>query len=166
MDAWTGLIGCFPQLTKEHVWITDECTDTYNCIAWSLGYTDRWINPTSPSAILSDDYQDEGCTAVPYADPDAYIDAWYQFDAAQSIDEGTHGSTKYVGEKSNAELAGLWESKLGSSFRLYDTLQEEEPLLITYSANDAGSVRHEGEQSRARRTIKNWIKSRMVCRIP
>ncbi|MBC6471424.1 MAG: hypothetical protein GDA48_00070 [Hormoscilla sp. GM102CHS1] len=40
----------FPHLTRNSVMVTDGATLTYNCIAWALGYTDRWINPPNPIA--------------------------------------------------------------------------------------------------------------------
>jgi hypothetical protein len=33
---------------------TDEADTFYNCLAWALGFTDRWINPPQPQAVFED----------------------------------------------------------------------------------------------------------------
>lgn len=39
------LANVFPDLAKDaNFKILSECTDVYNCIAWAMGYTDRWVD--------------------------------------------------------------------------------------------------------------------------
>lgn len=41
----TILANVFPDLAKDtNFKILSECTDVYNCIAWAMGYTDRWVD--------------------------------------------------------------------------------------------------------------------------
>lgn len=40
-----ALATVFPDLAKDvHFRILSECTCVYNCIAWAMGYTDRWVD--------------------------------------------------------------------------------------------------------------------------
>lgn len=40
------LISVFPDLAKDDNFkILSECTPVYNCIAWAMGYNDRWVSP-------------------------------------------------------------------------------------------------------------------------
>src|SRR5262245_46768462 len=74
---WAEISGTFPALNQADVWITDDPTWVYNCIAWSLGYTDRWINPPQPRAAFDYLYvHDHGYRIVPALAPDAEIDGW------------------------------------------------------------------------------------------
>lgn len=39
------LVNVFPDLAKDKNFkILSECSDVYNCIAWAMGYTDRWVD--------------------------------------------------------------------------------------------------------------------------
>lgn len=39
------LIDVFPDLAKDiHFKILSDCTPVYNCIAWAMGYDDRWVD--------------------------------------------------------------------------------------------------------------------------
>jgi hypothetical protein len=104
-SEWTDLSGAFPKLQRQNVSVTDEATQVYNCIAWSMGYTDRWINPLSPLAAFEGQYHAEGFPVT--GAPTALIDGW-----GISPQDMTHGSRK------STEVAGLWSSKLGSSLRI------------------------------------------------
>ena len=97
----------FPNLKLQNTSVTGEATDKYNCIAWSLGFDDKWINPGSTKDILTRQYLSYGCSATGYSSASAVIDAW-----AYSTGKGTHGSKKYAGS------ASLYESKLGRSLRI------------------------------------------------
>ena len=47
-NEWTILEALFPQVSasaRQNYEVTAETTGDYNCIAWSLGITDSWINP-------------------------------------------------------------------------------------------------------------------------
>lgn len=102
------LQGYFPQLSPANVWITAEPTGVYNCISYSLGITNRWINPPQPLANFQALYNNPPYNhpTVPAGDPSAAIDGW-------ATDQMTHGS-----RTSTSLSAPLWESKLGSWFRI------------------------------------------------
>lgn len=111
---WQKLVGVFPKLTKDNVWITGEPTSVYNCIAFSLGITNKWINPPQPLSAFQELYQDP-----PYNHPvvvtggaTAGIDGWATPAIGPEIKSMTHGSKK------STVKTGLWESKLGKSFRI------------------------------------------------
>jgi len=42
---WSKLHGWFPNLSRSTVWVLGNATPVYNCLAWALGYTDRWVWP-------------------------------------------------------------------------------------------------------------------------
>jgi hypothetical protein len=42
---WNTLRSMFPQLPQSSVWVLGNATPVYNCLAWALGRTDRWIWP-------------------------------------------------------------------------------------------------------------------------
>lgn len=40
------LISIFPDLANDNNFkVLSECTPVYNCIAWAMGYNDRWVSP-------------------------------------------------------------------------------------------------------------------------
>lgn len=103
---FSSLFSAFPKLVRANVTLTDGQTldKRYNCIAWSLGFNDRWISPKSPPADFIKQYEGYGCIECAKDGDGAIIDAW------AAGNEGKHGSKKYNGT--------LWESKLGQSFRI------------------------------------------------
>lgn len=110
-SEWSGLKYTFPGLQQGNVWVTSPTTSVYNCIAWSLGFDDRWINPDSPLAAFEIQYNAYGKTTTSRLDPNAGIDGW-------GIDpsDTTHGSKTYTG--ASVGTGGLWESKLGPNVRI------------------------------------------------
>jgi len=103
-SEWTALSQAFPNLVQNDVWITDMPTNAYNCIAWALGYTDRWINPPADLGdfeklfLASPLYTN----VLPAEDSRASADG-YRLSAM------THASRFH---------GGSWTSKLGASFRI------------------------------------------------
>lgn len=103
-EEWKRLSGAFPNLVQNDVWITDEPTPTYNCIAWALGFTDRWINPPAGQSdfeklfLASPLYS----KVLPAGDGGASSDGY-------KLSAMTHASRLH---------AGSWTSKLGASFRI------------------------------------------------
>ncbi|MBC6420902.1 MAG: hypothetical protein GDA38_04620 [Hormoscilla sp. SP12CHS1] len=93
----------FPHLTRNSVMVTDGATLTYNCIAWALGYTDRWINPPNPIANFNNcflsgsprGYTQELAALNPHATCDGF---------GHSDNDLTHASRKD---------SDRWSSKLG-----------------------------------------------------
>lgn len=102
-EEWIDLVADFPHLVQEDVVVTGEATFQYNCIAWSLGITNRWINPPQPLSAFEALYALYGY--VPTHGSPAIIDGW------RSYGEMTHGSRV-------SAMVGLWESKLGASLRI------------------------------------------------
>lgn len=101
---WNQLSSYFPNLVKDDVWITDDPTRVYNCIAWALGYTDRWINPPEKQAdfealFLSSPLYSK---VLPAEDSTATSDGY-------KLGVMTHASRFFNGS---------WSSKLGESFRI------------------------------------------------
>ncbi len=112
---WQDLVGDLPNLTRADAWITDEPTHLYNCIAYSVGITDRWSNPPQPLNAFQALYNRHPYNhpTVGTDSPDATIDGWATPKNGPIIREMTHGS-----RRSTSEEAPLWESKLGSDFRI------------------------------------------------
>lgn len=108
---WNELVSVFPDLNYNDVWITAPPSPVYNCIAWSLGFDDRWINPESPLAAFQYQYETYGKIVVHTLGPGATIDGW-----GINADDMTHGSKLYAG--SPGLPPGLWESKLGQNCRI------------------------------------------------
>jgi predicted RNA-binding Zn-ribbon protein involved in translation (DUF1610 family) len=104
-----SLRNSFPHLTK--CWITGEQTYVYNCIAWSMGFKDRWINPGETLDKFKKQYQLLGYADIPAQSDVAMVDGWTDNSIPQ------HGSKVYTGKIPDA-LPGLWESKLGASYRI------------------------------------------------
>lgn len=100
------LINKYPHLNRDSVLITDfnQCMD-YNCIAWSLGFDDRWINPLDNVKQMAEFYAEYGCrqTAAPNMQA---IDLWV------SGDKPVHAS------KLHDTQHALWESKRGQNYRM------------------------------------------------
>lgn len=108
---WKGLTLAFPNLVRANCWVTAPENNRYNCIAWSIGLDDRWINPASPLSMFQSQYQSWGKKITTKLSPSATIDGWGLSDTMT-----THGSKSYTGVSVGA--SGLWESKLGASYRI------------------------------------------------
>lgn len=113
-NEWNQLSSLFPGLTQANVSITDEPTAVYNCIAFSLGITTAWINPPQPLSAFQAMYNGAPYNhpTVPAGGAAAQIDGWAMPAIGPSIANMTHGS------RVSAARPGLWESKLGSWFRI------------------------------------------------
>lgn len=110
-DEWEVIKAYFPNLIREDTWLTGPANKVYNCIAWSLGFDDRWIPPDSPLSAFIAQYQSYGCQHIGRLNPKASIDGW-----GTSVEVCTHGSKIYTGV--SVGKSGLWESKLGDGWRL------------------------------------------------
>ncbi|KAI5809152.1 hypothetical protein DFH27DRAFT_598692 [Peziza echinospora] len=86
---------------RRDILVTGPATPIYNCIAYSLGYTDRWINPPQPRATFIQLYANHGLYPAPF--PQGIVDGY------ERNGQMTHGS----------RLNGKWESKLGQSLRIF-----------------------------------------------
>lgn len=104
---WVALTNLFPNLkTRDQVIITADQIRKYNCIAWSLGIDDRWIEPPITWDAFKWLYLKAGCRLLIGKDSDAAIDMWMLNGV------GKHGSKRYAGDYKR------WESKLGPFYRI------------------------------------------------
>lgn len=113
-EEWLDIAADFPSLNRANVLITGPETPTYNCIAYSLGRTDIWINPPRTLPQFEGLYNGAPYShpTKPAGAPDAHIDGWANPPVGPSITEMRHGSKVY------GPNPALWESKLGASYRI------------------------------------------------
>ena len=103
----------FPNLDVNNISVTGEATGTYNCIAYSMGITNKWIDPESFYNDFIEQYKNaktlygSSCyyEQTSTEGSNATVDGW----GTSSIDM-THGSVVYS--------SGTWESKLGRYLRI------------------------------------------------
>lgn len=102
----------FPYLDTSNVLVTDEATYVYNCIAYAMGITWKWINPRSNLYALEDQFVNAKNEGAPYnfsvVNPyyiNADVDGW-----GNTVADMTHASVRY--DYSD------FESKLGASLRI------------------------------------------------
>lgn len=101
----------YPQLDVDAAWVIGNATKSYNCIAWTVGITNKWINPFETLSDFTSFYNNYG------ASPDNSGDiAVYKKDA-----EFTHGSVNL--NITEGSIGTTWTSKRGSN------------ILITHSIN-------------------------------
>jgi hypothetical protein len=99
----------FPDLNVDGVVVTGEATPVYNCLAWTLGYTDRWIWPGKKASDFDSLYGNAGFKRA----ANGPIAGW-----GNSMDEMTHGCISGSGH------GPRWESKLGQELRIQHGLTE------------------------------------------
>lgn len=66
----------FPYLKQEDTIITGADVTGYNCIAWSLGLNDRWINPAGSIEAFTAFYIQAGCEERMRYSADTAVAAW------------------------------------------------------------------------------------------
>ncbi len=99
----------FPSLNVDQAVVTGEGSIVYNCIAWTIGLTDRWL---WPGGSISDfDVFYRGCGFVRAGD--GAIAVW-----GHSTSTMTHGCV------SGPNHGPRWESKCGASLRIQHGLTE------------------------------------------
>ena len=105
----------FPKLNVDNAIVTAEESSRYNCIAWTLGITDRWVWPLDGDTLGDFDglYGQYGYKRSPEESGSI---------AVFGIDQSrvTHGCI--------LTKRPLWESKLGASIRIRHRLRELESL--------------------------------------
>jgi hypothetical protein len=101
--------GYFPSLDVDRAVVTGEISMVYNCIAWTVGVTDRWLWPGSSIADFDTFYRAFGFVRA----GDGTIAAW-----GHSIANMTHGSITGPGH------GARWESKCGGDLRIQHGLNE------------------------------------------
>lgn len=103
----------FPNLNVNNITVTGDATSTYNCIAYSMGITYKWINPADYISDFQNQYINArslygASTNYEITGSQSYsatVDGW----GNNSISM-THGSVVYSGN--------TWESKLGGYLRI------------------------------------------------
>lgn len=103
--------GLFPKLDVDAAVVTDGDTPVYNCLAWTLGITDRWIWPGASAADFDRLYGQYGYRRA----NNGPIAAW-----GQTQSQMTHGCI------SGSSHGPRWESKLGRLLRIQHGLSELE----------------------------------------
>ncbi len=103
--------GYFPNLNVDAAVVTDEATPVYNCIAWSVGVTDRWIWPGPSIQDFDRLYQSFGLVRS----GNGPVAGW-----GTSSSQMTHGNVSGPGH------GPRWESKCGKGLRIQHGLTELE----------------------------------------
>lgn len=83
--VYESLKSIFPRIQKETSYQTGNRTYHFNCIAWSLGFVDRWINPPNTTYDFIRLYKRFGYVQTALKGSDAMVDLYYD-----SNNEGTH----------------------------------------------------------------------------
>jgi len=99
----------FPLLDVDFTIVTDEPSDVYNCISWTVGVTDFWHWPGSLLSDFDNFYGQFGLVRK----TKGFVAAWGQSDNAM-----THGCI------SGATHGPCWESKCGHWARIQHCLNE------------------------------------------
>lgn len=101
--------GYFPNLNVSQALVTDNASWAYNCIAWTVGITNRWLWPGSSLAHFDTFYRGYGYVRS----GNGPITAW-----GHSTSGMTHGSVSGPGH------GPRWESKCGGDLRIQHGLNE------------------------------------------
>jgi hypothetical protein len=104
-----GYHGYFPNLNVAQAVVTDNASSAYNCIAWTVGITNRWIWPGGSLAHFDTFYRGYGFVRL----GNGPIAAWGTSTAGM-----THGSVSGPGH------GARWESKCGRDLRIQHGLNE------------------------------------------
>ncbi len=99
----------FPNLNVDQAVVSGEVSIVYNCISWTVGFTDRWLWPGGSIANFDAFYRGFGFLRS----GDGPISAW-----GHSISDMTHGCISGPGH------GPRWESKCGGDLRIQHGLSE------------------------------------------
>jgi hypothetical protein len=101
--------GYFPSLDVNHAVVTGEMSTVYNCIAWTVGVTNRWLWPGNTLAQFDTFYKGFGL----HRSGNGEVAGW-----GQSTSNMTHGCISGPGH------GPRWESKCGGDLRIQHALGE------------------------------------------
>ena len=105
---WQTLSTWLPQLNRAKVRILGNPSTLYNCIAWSIGVANVWIQVPEPLYKFDDFYEEHGHDkAAVIGSSMAAIDGWATLNGTM-----THASRK------SPTNPGLFESKIGTAWRI------------------------------------------------
>jgi hypothetical protein len=125
-DEKTFYQGVFPNLDVDAARVSGDATTDYNCLAWTLGITDRKVWPGPTEDDFDRLYTGAGFVRDAASGP---IAAW-----GFATDNMTHGSTTGPGHGSR------WESKCGDMHRLQHGRDElQAPIMVP---NSYGYIRY------------------------
>jgi hypothetical protein len=101
--------GYFPNLDLDRAVVSGEALPAYNCIAWTVGFTDRWLWPGNSLAEFDTFYKGFGFTRA----GDGPVAVW-----GHAASQMTHGCI------SGPSHGPRWESKCGGDLRIQHGLDE------------------------------------------
>lgn len=128
MDRETGiLVESVPGIASDdHYSLTSPCDEYYNCIAWALEISDKWIWPLEPEASIDDDITEDVLywpDTLPLSDEiDNFVALFEQFGYERCNDAALEDGYKKIvlyakaGRCTHAARqlpSGLWTSKMG-----------------------------------------------------
>lgn len=126
-DADSYLTYYFKNLNVHDCMEAAPATIRYNCMAWAMGLWDEWYWPSSEildskneeeqTLYFCDELHDYGY--VQCDEESAMIDLWALFDEKGKFKKYTHMSVRNVSAKDKFLHGYDWESKLGSSERIF-----------------------------------------------
>jgi len=104
----------WPNMNVNATLVTDEATDVYNCLAWTLGKTDRWVWPWTGRLATKSEF-----------------DALYRANGFQPTSQGTIAAFgKSLSQMTHGSIFSFpynkWESKCGKWLRIIHSLPEME----------------------------------------
>lgn len=125
----------WPNIDVNAVVVTDDATPRYNCLAWTLGFTNRWIWPWAtahPTKVEFDAfYHSQGFSPATFGPIVVF---------GLSLNEMTHGAI------TGPEQDPRWESKCGTWLRIQHGLVEMEGgrsygnVLGYYSSSELDTI--------------------------
>jgi hypothetical protein len=68
-QEWDGLKVDVPNLKRDETRKTGKRGGTYNCIAWSIGVTDQWIDPAKDVTLFEEFCKFEFIASLPLVCP-------------------------------------------------------------------------------------------------
>jgi len=104
---WNTLSPDFPLLNRANVRITGGQSTVYNCIAWSLGLANQWINPPQPQAAFNALYTTNEHRITTTGSAAAAIDGWT---STNSLDFARQPEAAAIAELGSPALPLLLET--------------------------------------------------------
>lgn len=143
-----SLINIFPDLAKDaNFKILSDCTDTYNCIAWAMGYDDRWVDVYAapghwwPSGVVKNltlnaliaAFEAEGFTLSDNCMPEAGYSKVVLYKKATS-EEWTHAARIITADIEYSKFGSAWDGQHSHNV-LYNTSsgQEHQSYGVAYA---------------------------------
>lgn len=128
MDREIGiLIKSVPGIVfDDHFSLTSPCDEYYNCIAWALELSDKWVWPLEPEDYMDDDITEDVLywpDSLPFTDEiDNFLALFEQFGYRRCQDASQEDGLKKIALYAKAGhcthaarqlTSGFWTSKMG-----------------------------------------------------